>query len=193
MFLAGLFLIFSLAAYGQAAQAPAPCLQKPAAERPYTKDRLLAVIKDQTPSRAEFLIRACGVSFAWSDALAPELKAANASDKLVQLVREISGGAKPKLPPQPVGPKPGDIRTNSKEGVTYAFVPAGSFEMGCNGSGCEKDEQPLHKVRITKGFWMEQTEVKAGSFKNYVKAAGIKMPPEPMRSWPTSLSTDRRR
>ena len=186
MFRFALFAIVSVAAFGQAPQqAPAPCLQKPAAERPYPKDRLLGVIRVQTPARAEFLIRACGVALAWSDGLVAELKSANASDKVIQAVRDTTGGSKPKVPPPPpppppVGPKPGEIRTNSKEGVTYAFIPPGSFNMGCDDpQGCEKNEQPAHKIRITKGFWMAQTEVKTGSYKNYVRAAGIRMPPEP--------------
>ena len=182
MFLIVWFAILSLIAFGQTTPAPAPCLAKPAAERPYSKDRLLPVIRDQTAGRAEFLIRTCGVSVRWSDGLLAELKSANASDKVIQAVRDVTGGSKPKVVvPVIVGPKPGDIRTNSKEGVTYAFIPAGTFQMGCDDSqGCEKDELPVHKVRITKGFWMGQTEVKTGAYKNYVKAAGIKMPPEPM-------------
>ena len=169
-----MLVIAGCAAYGQP-QAPAPCLQKPVAERAYSKDRLLEVIKGQTAARAEFLIRACGVSLVWSDALLPDLKAANASDKVIQAVRDIP---KPKAPPPPTGPKPGEIRTNSKEGVTYAFIPPGAFQMGCD--TCDADEKPVHKVRITKGFWMAQYEVKTGAYKNYAKAAGIRMPPEPV-------------
>ena len=166
-------LLLTCAAHGQE-QAAAPCLQKPTAERAYNKERLLAMVRDQTPTRAEFLVKACGVALVWSDSLAPELKAANASDKVIQMVRDMT---KPKAPPAPPGPKPGEIRTNTKESVTYAFVPAGTFQMGCD--TCDADEKPAHKVRITKAFWMAQREVNVGSFKNYVKAAGIKMPPEP--------------
>ena len=172
----GLIALFAGIACAQS-QAPAPCLQKPVAERAYSKDRLLEVIKGQTPARAEFLIRACGVALVWSDSLAPELKAANASDKVIQTVRDMTKPKAPPPPPPPVGPKPGEIRTNSKEGVTYAFVPPGTFEMGCD--TCDADEKPVHKVRITRGFWMAQREVKVGAFKNYAKAAGIKMPAEP--------------
>jgi sulfatase modifying factor 1 len=198
------FVILSLAALGQGQQAPAPCLQKPAAERPYSKDRLLAMVKDQTPGRAEFLIRACGVAVVWSDGLASELKAADASDKVIQAVHEMAG--KPALPPGPkipiapppaAGPKPGELKTNPKDTLTYAFVPPGSFDMGCRDSeaaaGCEHDELPLHKVRITKGFWLGQTEVTVGAYKRYVQAAGIKMPPEPAmgsRSFNPGWATD---
>lgn len=186
-------LIFCAALYGQP-QAPAPCLEKPAGERAYAKDRLMNVVTGQSASRAEYLIRTCGVAVVWSDGLQAELKAANASDKVIQAVRDTAGKPvtppinntipPPKPPPvQPTGPKPGDIRTNSKEGVTYAFIPPGTFEMGCHPAdaplGCEQDDGPVHKVRITKGFWMAQNEIKVGVYKQYVKAAQIKMPPEP--------------
>jgi formylglycine-generating enzyme required for sulfatase activity len=188
-----------LTAWAQETQAPAPCLQRPAAERPYPKDRLLAVVRDQTASRAEFLIRTCGASVVWSDGLLAELKAANANDKVIQAVHDVAAKAAvpPKIvvPPPPSGPKPGELRVNPKDGLTYAFIPPGSFEMGCRAgqSNCEHDEGPPHKVRLTKGFWMGQTEVTVGAYKKYVAAAGIKMPPEPKvgaKSFNPSWATD---
>jgi len=167
-------------------------LQKPAAERPYAKDRLLGMVKSQEPDRAAYLIRTCGVSVPWSDGLQAELKGANASDKVIQAVRETAAKPagpvivtppQPKPPVIPPGPKGGEIRTDSKDSVTYSFIPAGSFEMGClpveAPFGCDKDDGPSHKVRITKGFWMGQTEIKVGAYKQYARAAQIKMPPEP--------------
>lgn len=196
------FAIVTLAAMGQAQQAPAPCLTKPAAERPYSKDRLLGMVKDQTPARAEYLIKMCGVSVPWSDGLAGELKGVNASNEVIEMVHAVApkGGTPPpppidkpppyKPPPQP-GVKPGELRTNSKDGLKYAYVPPGTFEMGCHQNEgapvCEPDELPAHKVRMTKGFWMGQTEVPVGAFKRYVQAAGTKMPPEPTMG-PTSFN-----
>jgi len=49
-----------------AEQAPAPCLLRPEAERPYSKQRLLVVVREQTPMRSEYLIRTCGVQPVWS-------------------------------------------------------------------------------------------------------------------------------
>ena len=50
---------------------------------------------------------------------------------------------------------------NPKDGLRYAYVPSGEFEMGCSkGDGdCRDEEKPSHRVQITKGFWMGQTEV----------------------------------
>jgi formylglycine-generating enzyme required for sulfatase activity len=38
--------------------------------------------------------------------------------------------------------------------LTFAYVPAGSFPMG----GEQEEEQPVHTVRIPRGFWMAVTE-----------------------------------
>jgi sulfatase modifying factor 1 len=187
--------ILSVAALAQPQQAPAPCLQKSAAERPYSKDRLITLVKDQTPGRAEFLIRTCGVAVPWSDGLAGELKAASASDKVIQAVQDVAVKApaleipkppsNPKVivPTLPTGPKTAELKTNPKDGLVYSFIPAGAFDMGCRDaealSGCEKDAVPVHKVRITKGFWIGQTEITVSAYKQYINAARIKMPPEP--------------
>ena len=186
------FAILSVAAFAQGQQAPAPCLQRPAAERPYSHVSLIAMVKAQPARRAEFLIKTCGVSAPWSESLAAELKAANASEGVIEMVRVMAPKApgpivvnppKPKPPLLPVGPKPGELRTNSKDGLKYAYIPPGTFQMGCQAAeapaGCDKDELPLHKVHIGKGFWMGQTEVTVGAFKRYAQAAGIRMPLEP--------------
>ncbi len=46
--------------------------------------------------------------------------------------------------------------------MSFAYIPSGSFEMGSN---IEKDEQPVHKVRISQGFWMQTTEVTQAQWK----------------------------
>jgi serine/threonine protein kinase len=57
--------------------------------------------------------------------------------------------------------KPGETKTNSRDGLTYVWVPPGSFSMGCSphDAECAEDERPEHAVTISKGFWMGQTEV----------------------------------
>jgi hypothetical protein len=63
-------------------------------------------------------------------------------------------------PPPPV-PVAGTKRTNPKDGLTYVWIPAGHFRMGCSQGDkeCADDEQPAHEVTITRGFWIGQTEV----------------------------------
>jgi formylglycine-generating enzyme required for sulfatase activity len=57
--------------------------------------------------------------------------------------------------------------------------------MGCARSGdepCFADEKPAHEVRITKGFWMGQTEVSVEAYKRFAGRTGKKMPEEPVES-----------
>lgn len=58
-------------------------------------------------------------------------------------------------------PSQGDTKVNHKDGLSYVWIPAGTFQMGCspNDTECESDERPAHTVTITHGFWMGQTEV----------------------------------
>jgi len=65
------------------------------------------------------------------------------------------------LTAQPSPKPPGAVRVNPKDGLTYVWIPPGTFQMGCSpGDGdCSVQEKPPHQVTITKGFWMGQTEV----------------------------------
>jgi formylglycine-generating enzyme required for sulfatase activity len=49
-------------------------------------------------------------------------------------------------------------------GVRYelASIPAGTFQMGSKSSEAYPNEQPLHTVQISKGFWLGKTEVTQG-------------------------------
>src|SRR6266436_9029717 len=50
--------------------------------------------------------------------------------------------------------------------------------MGCSrgDSECFDWEKPAHRVTITKGFWIEQTEVTVGAYKRFAAATGRQMP-----------------
>jgi formylglycine-generating enzyme required for sulfatase activity len=62
--------------------------------------------------------------------------------------------------------KAGATKTNPKDGLTYAWIPAGSFTMGCSpgDTECYDDERPQHAVTIAKGFWICQTEVTQAAY-----------------------------
>ncbi|MBK6999801.1 MAG: formylglycine-generating enzyme family protein [Rhodoferax sp.] len=78
-------------------------------------------------------------------------------------------------------------RTNSL-GMRMAHIPAGEFLMGSDESAQSlaksyplmeperlsdlSDEAPVHRVRITKDFYMSQTEVTVGQFRRFLKASG---------------------
>jgi formylglycine-generating enzyme required for sulfatase activity len=61
-------------------------------------------------------------------------------------------------------------RANKKDGLSYVFIPPGTFQMGCSAgdSQCDSDENPAHEVSITKGFWIGQTDVTQDAWKKVV-------------------------
>jgi formylglycine-generating enzyme required for sulfatase activity len=77
---------------------------------------------------------------------------------------------------------PGEVKVNRKDGQKYVWAPAGAFQMGCSpgDNGCTPAELPSHKVQITHGFWIGQTEVTVGAFKRYSQSTGRPMPREPI-------------
>jgi formylglycine-generating enzyme required for sulfatase activity/energy-coupling factor transporter ATP-binding protein EcfA2 len=87
-------------------------------------------------------------------------------------------------------PRAGDTRVNPKDGLTYVWIPPGTFTMGCSpGDGeCSSDENPAHEVRITRGFWVGQTEVTQEAYRNVTRKSnpsvfkGAKRPVETI-SW----------
>lgn len=85
------------------------------------------------------------------------------------------------IPEQKPGPKPREIRENPKDGLEYVWIPPGTFLMGCSlgDSECVDDENPLHPVTLSKGFWIGQTEVTLGAYQRFTGATSRKMPPAP--------------
>jgi formylglycine-generating enzyme required for sulfatase activity len=66
----------------------------------------------------------------------------------------------------------GNVKRNRQDGLPYVWVPAGSFMMGCSTDDpeCFSEEKPAHRVRISKGFWIGQTEVTVDAYERF---AGI--------------------
>jgi formylglycine-generating enzyme required for sulfatase activity len=77
-----------------------------------------------------------------------------------------------------LGPTPGQVRENPKDGLNYVWVAPGTFMMGCSPGDdkCHDDEKPSHKVTITRGFWMGQSLVTIGAYKRFAAAKGRKVP-----------------
>ncbi|MDO4583375.1 MAG: SUMF1/EgtB/PvdO family nonheme iron enzyme [Planctomycetia bacterium] len=82
-------------------------------------------------------------------------KAEEEAKRLANIPRPVPGST-PQILPASGGRTAGERMTKTINGVEYAFrwCPAGSFTMGA-GVSYEKD----HTVRLTKGFWMLETEV----------------------------------
>ena len=70
-------------------------------------------------------------------------------------------------------------KKNARDGLTYVWIPAGKFTMGCDLPDCRPNEKPLHEVTITKGFYLGQTETTVDAYKRFVAAIGAGMPAEP--------------
>jgi formylglycine-generating enzyme required for sulfatase activity len=105
---------------------------------------------------------------------------------LLVLMNGLAASAQPhpqvtRPPSKTPAAKPTPIRENPKDGLKYVRIPPGSFRMGCSpgDSECFDEEKPPHPVRISKGFWIGQTEVTVGAFKRFAHSAGKTMPAEP--------------
>jgi formylglycine-generating enzyme required for sulfatase activity len=61
----------------------------------------------------------------------------------------------------------GTVRGNSKDGLKYVWIEAGTFMMGCSSGDddCYLNERPAHQVTLTKGFWIGQTPVTQEAYK----------------------------
>ncbi len=60
------------------------------------------------------------------------------------------------------GPNPGGVITNSI-GMKLVYIPAGEFMMGSNDG--DSDEKPVHKVKLSKGFYMGIYEVTQAQYR----------------------------
>ena len=70
------------------------------------------------------------------------------------------------VPARDITLKAGAKKVNPKDGLTYIWIPPGSFMMGCSpgDSECAADEKPAHLVEITRGFWIGETPVTQASY-----------------------------
>ena len=50
------------------------------------------------------------------------------------------------------------------DGIEFVWVPAREFLMGSTSASSEDDEQPLTRVRISRGFWLGKYEVTQGQW-----------------------------
>jgi formylglycine-generating enzyme required for sulfatase activity len=75
-------------------------------------------------------------------------------------------------------PEPGEVVINPQDARRYVWIPPGYFEQGCveGDTTCEGDERPRRTVRISAGFWMRETEVTVGEYREYAKAKRRPMP-----------------
>jgi formylglycine-generating enzyme required for sulfatase activity len=82
-------------------------------------------------------------------------------------------------------PQAGAARVNPRDGLTYIWIPPGTFTIGCSPGDeyCLDDEKPAHQVTIAKGFWLGQTPVTQAAYQhltenNPSEFTGDKLPAE---------------
>ena len=70
---------------------------------------------------------------------------------------------------RPHRPSPFDIWLCPKDGLEYAFIPHGVFEMGASPGDtlAFTYEMPRHQVQLTRGFWFCRTPVTAAAFHRF--------------------------
>jgi formylglycine-generating enzyme required for sulfatase activity len=66
------------------------------------------------------------------------------------------------------------VKRHAKDGQNYVWIAPGEFLMGCStgDNECVSEEKPRHRVRISKGFWMGQTEVTVRAWRRYRQSTG---------------------
>ena len=54
------------------------------------------------------------------------------------------------------------------------LIPAGEFQMGSTEDRAWAEEQPAHRVRLTRPYWLDETEVTNAQFERFTRATGYK-------------------
>jgi formylglycine-generating enzyme required for sulfatase activity len=83
--------------------------------------------------------------------------------------------------PPAEGARRGDLWTNPRDGLEYAWIPAGHLRMGCtpNDPRCDPGRLPPKEVDFERGFWFGRTEVTVDAFKRFASATGSGLPHAP--------------
>jgi formylglycine-generating enzyme required for sulfatase activity len=77
----------------------------------------------------------------------------------------------------PDQPAPGAVHAEPRSGLSFAYQPSGSFEMGCSTGDrhCDKDELPTHTEQVA-GFWLGTTEVTVEAYGRCLRASQCTAP-----------------
>lgn len=140
--------------------------------RPLTRDQVLELLAGHVPSqRMQELVKERGIDFIPDQDYLETLRVAGGEQTLLAALRTMGQA------PAAVG----TIKTNLKDGLKYAWIPPGTFQMGCSPEDehCQPDEKPAHPVTITRGFWFGQSPVTVAAYDRFASATGRAMPVAP--------------
>ena len=79
----------------------------------------------------------------------------------------------------PLGP--GDMKRFAPSNASFAYIPAGTFQMGCVplDEECGNDEKPQHMVTVSHGYWMKVTLVTVAEYQMFASATLRGLPATP--------------
>lgn len=96
------------------------------------------------------------------------------------------GGLAETAPLRNPAPEAGTKKVNPNDGLTYIWIPPGSFMMGCSPGDdeCTPREKPSHRVEISKGFWIGETPVTQAAYQQVMGSnpSHFKGPQRPVES-----------
>jgi uncharacterized caspase-like protein len=84
-------------------------------------------------------------------------------------------------------------RVNPKDGLTYVYIPPGSFLMGCSPGDdlCKPDETEVRRVTLPKGFYLSESEVTQSAYQRVTEPGkaddGSKQLPQQV-AWSAAVS-----
>lgn len=64
-------------------------------------------------------------------------------------------------------------KTTVIKGMTCVLIPAGEFNMGSQDESAPDDEKPQHKVKLTKSYYLSETEVTHAQYCEFLNALKI--------------------
>lgn len=136
-----------------------------AQEKPLTLIQLrraITTVKEKAgPEKSALLrkiaadVKARGVDFPLTPENEKLLRGEGATDDIIEIIRQNS----PSVP----GTKTGGKDLKNSIGMEFVRIPSGSFTMG--GSELNKNEQPAHRVTISRAFYIGKYEVTIGEWK----------------------------
>lgn len=83
----------------------------------------------------------------------------------------------------PAGAQPGDAWVMETQEIAFVWIPGGSFHMGAAARGrvnqdpdAYEDEGPVHRVVLTRGYWLGQVPVTNAQYRRFTSEQGFREP-----------------